>query len=108
VLERDFQPKLIKRIEALFPGCRVLKNDTDYLQGIPDLTILYRDRWAVLEVKRKRPTKESDFEPNQEWYIEQLNKMSYSACVYPENVEEILDELQQAFTSRRKSRVSQR
>lgn len=106
VLERDFQPKLIKRIRAMFPGCMVLKNDTDYLQGIPDLTILYGNRWAILEVKKKRPTKESDWEPNQEWYIELLDRMSFSACVYPENMEEVLDDLQRAFTPGRRARLS--
>jgi hypothetical protein len=106
VLERDFQPKLIKRIKAMFPGCVVLKNDANYMQGIPDTIILYRNRWATLEVKRKRPTKESDWEPNQQWYIDQLDRMSFSACVYPENMEEVLDDLQRAFTPRRGARLS--
>lgn len=105
-LESAFQAKLIKRIKVMFPGCMVLKNDTDYLQGIPDLTILYKNRWAVLEVKRKRPTKESDYEANQEWYIETLDRMSFSACIYPENMEEVLDDLQSAFTTRRGARLS--
>lgn len=105
VLERDFQPKLIRRLRALFPGCVIFKNDTDYLQGIPDLTILYGNRWAILEVKKKRPTKESDWQPNQEWYIEQLDRMSFSACVYPENMEEVLDDLQSAFAPRRGARL---
>jgi hypothetical protein len=104
-LESAFQAKLIKRIEKMFPGCMVLKNDTGYKQGIPDLTILHGNRWAVLECKRKRPTKESDFEPNQEWYIEQLDNMSFSACIYPENMEEVLDDLQSAFTPRRGARL---
>jgi hypothetical protein len=97
VLERDYQAGLIKRLKRRFPGCFILKNDTEYCQGVPDLLVLYETMWAMLEVKRKRPTKESDFEPNQEWYISMLNSMSYAACIYPENEEEVLDDLQRAF-----------
>ena len=100
-LERNFQPKLIKEIRDLFPGCVIQKLDTSYQQGIPDLLILWHVHWAVLEVKRKPPTKASDFEPNQEWWIDLLNGMSFSACIYPENKDEVLFELQQAFQSGR-------
>lgn len=96
-LERDFQADLVKEIKRLFPGCYVLKNDTSYRQGIPDLTVLFGNRWAVLEVKRETPTSENDFEPNQEWYIEQLDRMSFAACIYPENEKEVLYDLQRAF-----------
>jgi hypothetical protein len=106
--ESKFQSDLIEKLRKLFPGCFILKNDTDYLQGVPDLLILWRDRWAILECKRKRPTKASDWEPNQEWYLEQLNQMSFAACIYPENEEEVLDELQQAFRAKRQARLSQR
>lgn len=107
-LERDYQARLIKKIERLLPGCLVLKNDSGYLQGIPDLTILFEDQWAVLEVKPKTPTSSRDFEPNQEWYIDQLNQMSFSACIYPANEEDVLDALQRQFKARRKTRVSKR
>lgn len=98
-LERDYQPKLIKRIERMFPGAYVRKIIAD--PGWPDLLILWHDRWALLEVKRKRPTKASDFEPNQEWYIEEFDSMSFSACIYPENEQEVLHALSQTFRSRR-------
>lgn len=107
-LERDFQAKLIKKLRKLFPGCIIQKLDTSYQQGIPDLLILFGDKWAVLEVKRKRPTRESDFEPNQEWFIDTLNEMSFSACIYPENEEEVLNDLQHALQPRRTARVPQR
>lgn len=102
-----FQSQLIKELERRFPGCVILKNDPNYRQGIPDLLLLYGDRWAILEVKGKKPTAR-DFEPNQEWYIEHLNEMSFSACIYPENEEDVLNDLQQQFQTRRRSRVSQR
>jgi hypothetical protein len=105
--ESAFQAQLIKELRHMFPGCYILKNDTDYLQGIPDLLILYKKRWAMLEVKRK-PPRESDFEPNQEWYLDQLNQLSFAACIYPENQEEVLGELQLALSPRRSARVSKR
>lgn len=107
-LESKFKSDLKDTLEAMFPGCLITKNDTDYLQGIPDMLILFEDKWAVLEVKRERPTSESDFEPNQPWYLEMLNNMSFAACVYPENLEEVLSALQHAFQPRRTSRVSKR
>lgn len=107
VLERVYQPKFIKRLRREFPGIVIIKNDTDYQQGFPDWTLLYHQCWAVLEIKRKRPRPgTSDFEPNQEWFIEELDKLCFSACVYPENEEEIIDALKSIFSSRRSSRLS--
>lgn len=94
--ESDFQSKLIKDIKVLFPGCVVLKNDPNYIQGIPDLLVLYRDQWAMLECKR---SKNSSHRPNQNYYVDILDEMSYAAFVYPENREDILNELQQTFRS---------
>ena len=96
--ERDYQAKLIKRIEKLIPGCYVRK--TDIQQGWPDLLILApRGFWALLEVKRSEPSAD-DFEPNQEWWIEEFDRMSFSACIYPENEQEVLHALQQTFRAR--------
>lgn len=95
-LERDFQAKIIKELKNRFNGCMVMKLDSSYIQGIPDLLVLYRDKWAVLEVKRSRNAKH---QPNQDYYIKYMNDMSFSRFIYPENSEEVLDELQQAFRS---------
>lgn len=95
-LESKFQRELKQDIRALFPGCVILKNDTSQMQGIPDLLILHKDRWAVLEVKRGLKERKVP-QPNQEYYVNMLNEMSYSAFIYPENKDYILDELQQAF-----------
>jgi hypothetical protein len=94
VRERDFQAQLIKKLKRVLPGAIVLKNDSSYMQGIPDLTILYKDRWAALEVKA---TATSSQQPNQEYYVELMNGMSYSAFVYPENEGEVLNAIQEAF-----------
>lgn len=106
MLERDFQAKLIKTIEHLLPGCLILKNDSGYRQGIPDLLVLYKKRWGMLEVKK---SESEPFQPNQEYYIELTNGMSFAAVVYPSNEEEVLRALQHALSpSRRNARISQR
>lgn len=93
-LESKFQKELMDEIRRQYPGCVILKNDSGYIQGFPDWTILYKDKWAVLETKR---TKDSAKQPNQEYYVEQLNGMSFSRIVYPENKEDVLRDLQQTF-----------
>lgn len=105
MLERDYQARLIKRIERALPGAYVRKADIQ--RGWPDLLILFGPHWALLEVK-KRPPKASDFETNQEWWIEEFDKMSFSACIYPENEQDVLRELQRAFQPRRETRVPKR
>ena len=92
--ESVFQKKLINRLESEFEGCLVFKNDPNYRQGICDLLVLYNDRWAALEVKR---SSKASHQPNQEYYVDRLDKMSFAAFVYPENEEIILDGLRKAF-----------
>lgn len=81
----------------------MLKNDPTYIQGFPDLTILWGDRWAVLECKR---SKDEPFRPNQKYYIKYCNEMSFSRAIYPENKEEVLNDLQRSFKIKRSARVS--
>lgn len=92
--ESEFQKAVIDDIKNRFPGSIVLKNDPNYIQGIPDLLILNDGKWAALECKRN---KNSKHQPNQDYYIGMLNEMSYASFIYPENKEEVLDELQQSF-----------
>lgn len=94
--ESEFQRKLIEELELRFPGCCILKNDSQYIQGFPDLTMLYGKHWAVLETKRQP---KSSKRPNQEHYVEKLNDMSYSSFVNPKNKELVLCELEQLFGS---------
>lgn len=93
-LERDFQAKLIKEIKERFPGSIVMKNDSSYIQGIPDLLVLYRDKWAALEVKRSRT---ASHRPNQEYYVGLMNEMSFAEFISPETKEDVLHELQNVF-----------
>lgn len=94
MLESQFQAKLIKDLKNRFPGCIVMKSDSGYLQGIPDLLILYNDKWASLECKKNAGAKK---QPNQEYYVGKMNEMSFSRFICPENKEKILNELQQSF-----------
>lgn len=92
--ESRFQSHVIKRLERDFPGCFVIKIPTEYQQGLPDLLFLIGNRWGFLEVKRSLT---APYEPNQEYYLDMLNQMSYAAMICPENEEEIFGELQQTF-----------
>ena len=96
MLESSFQGQLIKKKKKMFPGCIVTKNDSSYIQGIPDLTIFYKDKWATLECKQNARAKR---QPNQEYYVGRMNEMSFSKFICPENKEEVLYELQQTFKS---------
>lgn len=98
MLEREFQSKLIKDIKKRFPGAMVLKNDPGYIQGIPDLTVFYENHWATLECKKSKKEKH---QPNQDIYVERMNNMSFSAFIYPENKEEVLNEMERSFNARR-------
>lgn len=103
--ENNFQSKLIKELKDRFPGCIVMKNDANYIQGIPDLIVLYKDRWAALECKRSAHERH---QPNQDYYVEIMDGMSFAAFIFPENKEEVLNELQQSFKVKRTTRVSKR
>lgn len=96
MLENKFQAMLIRKIKDMFPGCIVMKNDSSYIQGIPDLLVLHNDKWASLECKKTANAKK---QPNQEYYIGRMNEMSFSRFICPENMEEVLDELHQTFES---------
>jgi hypothetical protein len=101
--ENQYQAKLIKKLQRIFPNCVVLKADPSYIQGIPDLLILWHNYWASLEVKM---SESASSQPNQGYYIERLDEMSFAAYIYPENEEEVLIALQQAFKPPRRARVS--
>lgn len=93
-LESQFQAQLIKELKVRFPGCIVLKNDPNYIQGMPDLTVLWGNRWATLEAKKAG---NSSHRPNQDYYVELMNSMSFSRFIHPGNKEEVLYELEQSF-----------
>ena len=102
-LEAQYQSDLIKKLRRMFPSCVILKNDSEYMPGIPDLSIFYYGFWAMLEVKISPHALER---PNQAHYVNILNDMSFAAFIYPENEEEVLLALQSAYESCRQARVS--
>ena len=96
MLENKFQAKLIKELKTIFRGCIVMKNDSSYIQGIPDLMVLYNDKWASLECKK---SSRASRQPNQEYYVGLMNEMSFSRFICPENKDEVIDELVSFFKS---------
>lgn len=94
MLERDYQKKLVKKLKDIFPGCIVMKNDAQLKQGIPDLTVLFRDKWACLEVKK---SEKASHRPNQDLKVQQMNEMSYASFIYPENETQVFKELGEVF-----------
>lgn len=95
MLESKFQANLIKEIKKELPGCVVMKNDSSYIQGIPDLLVLHNNQWAALEVKQSAKAKH---QPNQDYYVDKMDAMSYARFVYPENKDEVMKELKDKFS----------
>ena len=96
MLENKFKTNLIKEIEKRFPGSYVFLLYPTERQGVPDLLILYKNKWAALEGKKN---KNASHRPNQDYYVKTMNEMSYASFIYPENKEDVLNEIQQAFES---------
>lgn len=105
MLENRFKTNLVRELKERFPGCIVLHIDPNEIQGMPDLLVLCGDKWAALEGKR---SVNAPHRPNQDYYVDLMNRMSYAAFIYPENKEEILDDLQRSFASDRPTRISRR
>ena len=95
--ESQFQKEFLDEVRGRYPGCVILKNDSSYIQGFPDWTILYKDKWAVLEMKKEKNAKK---QPNQEYYVNKLDGMSFSRFTYPENAREVMERLDEHFTGR--------
>ena len=96
MLESKFQQDLIKELKVLFPDALIFKNESK--QGLPDLTVLYGEHWALLECKKSRT---AEHQPNQDYYVNKANEMSFYRFIFPENKQEVLDDLQQAFGVKR-------
>ena len=94
MLENKFQASLIRELKNEFPGCIVMKNDSSYIQGVPDLLVLYKDKWASLEVKR---SSNASHQPNQDYYVDKMNEMGFSRFIYPENKDNVMTDLRLYF-----------
>lgn len=102
--EGAYKTSVIKKLEKIFPGCEILKSDPSHKQGVPDLIILWGLCWASLEFKKSATASRR---PNQDYFIRKLDDMSFAAYIYPENEEEILCALEQAFKSSGRTCVSE-
>lgn len=96
MLENKFKTKLVKELERTFPGCIILHMDPTEIQGIPDLLILYGNKWAALEGKK---TASASLRPNQGHYVRIMDRMSFASFIYPENKDEVIDALYGYFMS---------
>ena len=102
-VERNFQAKLVKELKARYPNSIIFKNDA--IQGIPDILMLESNTWAALECKRSA---KASHRPNQDYYVQKMNEMSFARFIYPENKEEVLNELEQSLQANRRSRIHRR
>ena len=96
MLEKDYQAKLIKKIKKRLPDSIVMKEDANYKQVIPDLIVLNKNKWAALEVKK---SENASKRPNQEYYVDKMNSMSFASFIFPENEEDVLNAMEQALIS---------
>ena len=94
--ESKFKTELIKEIKSRLPGSCVFHLDPTELQGAPDLLVLYRDRWAMLEGKKHR---RASHQSNQDYYVDLFDEMSFARIIFPENREEVLDELERSLSA---------
>ncbi len=94
--EAQYQTKVLNKIKGMLPGCHIIKNDAAYQQGIPDWSIFFEHHWGMLEIKKN---KSAARQPNQDYWVDTMNEMSFAAFIYPENEEEVLSALEQAFSS---------
>lgn len=96
--EGDYQKDIIDRIKEVLPGAIVLKNDSGYVQGIPDLSIFYGDKYAMLEVKKSEHDYIHNEQPNQEDYIQQFHDWGVcSYFIYPEVDDKVFADLTRYF-----------
>lgn len=96
MLENTFKTNLVRDIKNRFPGARVFHLNPNECQGAPDLIILYQNKWAALEGKKSAA---ASHRPNQDYWVNKYDEMSFARFIYPENKEEILHELQNLFLS---------
>lgn len=92
--ENEFQGLLKREIKERLPGCMVLKSDPNDIQGIPDILVLYKNRWGALECKK---SSNSSKRPNQDYYISKMNDMSFASFIFPENKGDVLNALEQSL-----------
>ena len=90
-LENAYQAKLVTKLRKYDWVMEVVKNNPNYIQGIPDLIVILKNgKWAILEVKR---AEDSPHRPNQGYYVKEFGQCGFAKFIFPENEEEVLSEL---------------
>lgn len=89
-LEATFQGDVIKEITHRFPGAITFKTDPTNFWSFPDLVVLHGNKWAAFETKRHHKASKR---PNQDYYVRQLDYMSFASFLEPGNKEEVLNAL---------------
>lgn len=96
--ESWFQRRLIKELKEKYPDS-IIKKVEPPPQGIPDVWIFHTNgKYAALECKK---SEKEHHQPNQDYYVDKINKMAFARFIFPENKEEVLNELQRALESGR-------
>ncbi len=103
--EGRYKTQLTGRIEKRFGSrCLVVRLDAGLRQGVPDMLLLFEGGfWAALEGKTSET---SPHQPNQPYYVDLMDKLSFAAFIYPENEEAVLNELEQEFEAHWAARLS--
>lgn len=89
--ENQYQLMLIKEIRSWDQDIFVFPMDGGDYQGFQDILILYKDMYALLEVKM---AEDSHRQPNQDWYVEYFSQHVFSSFIWPEIEREVLNDLQ--------------
>ena len=89
--EAVYRTKLKDKLRTKLPGCFIIENDPRVNQGVPDLLILFKKRWGALELKASSKSRKR---PNQQYYVDLFNDMSYASFIHPKNEEQVLHDLQ--------------
>lgn len=90
VNESKYRKELEARISGALPGCLILRNNAKEIQGICDIVVFYGERYGFLEIK---VSENAPVQPNQTYYVNWLDEMSFAAFIYPENEYQILSDL---------------
>lgn len=98
MLESEFKRKFKNMLEQSYPGCVLVDINPEQFRSFPDLLFLYDKFWATFEMKR---TVGSAVRPNQPYWVEKLDNMSFSRFVEPGTAKEVLDDLARAIQSGR-------
>lgn len=89
-MEKKAQDKLVKYLKSKKCYVLRLRSGPNYPAGCPDIIALYEGFWAAFEVKASPTAK---FQPLQKETIEKFEQWSFARVVYPENVDEVIGEL---------------